>query len=188
MRHLLMLFFMTLPFGFCFASCTDDDPGNIPETEIPGEPDIPDNPGTPGDNGGNSGTNNGNDNGNNEENNPPMSHKMTITAGGITFTATLAGNAAANAFKKLLPLTADMNDMNRNEKYYYLPGNLPVSASQPGTVRAGDLMLYGSNCLVLFYKTCATSYSYTKLGSIDNPSELAATLGSGNATVTFTIQ
>lgn len=185
-----MLLFMTLSFGYCFASCSDDDPGNIPETEIPGkpdtpgepDPDTPESPGTPGGNEGN------NENGNNEENNPPMSHTMTITAGGATFTATLAENAAATAFKRLLPLTANMSDMNRNEKYFYLPGSLPTAASNPGTIRAGDLMLYGSNCVVLFYETFATSYSYTRIGSIDNPSELKTSLGSGSATVTFTIR
>ena len=52
-------------------------------------------------------------------------------------------------------------------------------------IQVGDLMLYGSDCVVLFYETFQTSYSYTRLGSLDNPSELAASLGSGNVSVTF---
>ena len=34
-------------------------------------------------------------------------------------------------------------------------------------------MLYGNNCLVLFYKSFSTEYSYTKIGYIENPSNLA---------------
>jgi len=77
-----------------------------------------------------------------------------------------------------------MRELNGNEKYFDLPNNLPTNASNPGTIQTGDLMLYGSNTLVLFYKTFSTSYNYTRLARIDSPG-LAAALGSGNATVKF---
>jgi len=77
---------------------------------------------------------------------------INIRVGAKTFAATLADNNTAKAFQKLLPLTISMTDLNRNEKYYDLPDNLPVNSSNPGTIRNGDLMLYGSKTLVLFYQ------------------------------------
>ena len=60
-------------------------------------------------------------------------------------------------------------------------------AKEYKNINAGDLMLYGSNCLVIFYESFSTSYSYTKIGHIDNPEGLAETLGSGNIKVTFEV-
>jgi hypothetical protein len=113
------------------------------------------------------------------------SMKLKITVGTNTFTATLFNNATVNAFKAKLPVTLNMTDLNRNEKYFDLPNNLPANASNPGTIQAGDLMLYGSNTLILFYKSFSTSYNYTRVARIDNLSGLAAALGSGNVTVRF---
>ena len=114
--------------------------------------------------------------------------KLRITVGTNTFTATLHNNATVTAFKTRLPMTLNMKELNGNEKYFDLPNNLPTNASNPGTIQAGDLMLYGSNTLVLFYKSFSTSYSYTRLARIDNPSGLAVALGSGNITVKFELE
>lgn len=113
---------------------------------------------------------------------------MNITVGNATFTATLEDNDTAKAFVKQLPLTVDMSELNGNEKYHNLSSNLRADASFcPGRINEGDLMLYGNNCLVLFYKTFNTSYSYVKLGHIDNTTGLAKALGSGNAKITFSL-
>lgn len=111
--------------------------------------------------------------------------KMKITIGTTVFTANFYDNATATAFKAKLPMTINMTELNGNEKYFDLPNVLPANASNPVTIQNGDLMLYGSNTLVLFYKTFSTPYSYTKIGHIENPSGLATALGSGNATVIF---
>ena len=105
--------------------------------------------------------------------------------GGTTFPATLADNETARAFARLLPLTLQMTELNGNEKYHYLDSSLPTGTYRPGTIQAGDLMLYGSDCIVLFYKTFSSTYSYTRIGAINNPSSLAQALGSGNVSVRF---
>jgi hypothetical protein len=103
---------------------------------------------------------------------------MWMTVGERRFAIRLAENAAARAFAAQLPLTLDMRELNGNEKHAELPKALPANASRPGTIRNGDLMLYGSNTLVVFYVTFNSSYSYTRLeGRIDDPTGLAQALG-----------
>lgn len=116
---------------------------------------------------------------------PGNSIRLRITLGNAAFAATLADNETARAFAALLPLTVTMNELNGNEKYHYLPAPLPAAASHPGTIRTGELMLYGSDCLVLFYKTFSTAYTYTRLGWLDNPAGLDTALGSGSVAVLF---
>ena len=116
------------------------------------------------------------------------SMKLKLTIGTYTFTATLYNKATVAAFKSRLPMTINMQELNGNEKYFDLPDNLPANASNPGTIQTGDLMLYGSNTLVLFYKSFSTSYSYTRLGRVDNTSGLTAALGPGNITVKFEVE
>lgn len=123
----------------------------------------------------------------NNDNNT-MSNKIKIKVGTSVFTATLSDNATATAFKALLPLTLSMTELNRNEKYSDLASSLPTNASNPKTIQNGDLMMYGANTLVLFYKTFSTPYSYTKLGHIDDTSGLAAALGAGNVSITFELE
>jgi hypothetical protein len=116
------------------------------------------------------------------------SNQMRIKIGSSTFTATLYDNATATAFKGMLPMTVNMSELNGNEKYFDLSVKLPTNASNPGTIQSGELMIYGSNTLVLFYKTLSTSYSYTRLGRINDTTGLAAVVGSGSVTVTYELE
>ena len=111
-----------------------------------------------------------------------------ISVNGTSFAATLADNEAAQTFAAMLPLRLDMSEMNGNEKYHYLSENLPTDSYRPGTIQTGDLMLYGSSCVVLFYETFSSGYSYTRLGQIDNPEGLAAALGGGDVSVRFEVR
>jgi hypothetical protein len=120
-----------------------------------------------------------------ENSNEMAPSKIKITVNAKTFTATLLDNNSAKAFKQLLPLTIKMIELNGNEKYCDLQKSLPTNPSNPKTITNGDLMLYGSETLVLFYKTFSTSYSYTKLGQIDDATGLASALGTRDTTVTF---
>lgn len=159
---LAVAFLLSMTTGL--ASCSEDEP--IIEQQQPNVSDS---------------ENNGN-----EE--TPNSNKMNIKIENRTFTVTLADNETAGAFKAMMPMTITMNEMNGNEKYYNLPDNLPTDSYRPGTIQKGDLMLYGSNCLVLFYETFASSYNYTRIGKVDNTAGLTEAVGSGNVNVIVEIQ
>jgi hypothetical protein len=113
--------------------------------------------------------------------------KIKIVIGTTSFVASTYDNATAKAFIAMLPITVSMNELNGNEKYYYLSDNLPSSPERPSTINTGDLMLYQQNYIVIFYETFSPSYNYTKIGYIDNPTGLKTALGSGNPTVTFEV-
>lgn len=112
---------------------------------------------------------------------------VDIKIGNTNFVAILYDNASTQALLAQMPLTLNMDDLHKNEKYYYLSESIPTDSAQVGTINSGDLMLYGSDCVVLFYKNFPTSYSYTKLGYIKDISGLADALGEGSAQVTFSV-
>lgn len=111
--------------------------------------------------------------------------RMWMTVGERRFAITLADNETAGAFVAQLPLTLDMIELNGNEKYAEVPQALPSDASRPGTIHHGDLMIYGSSTVVVFYKTFRSSYSYTRLGRVEDPSTLSQALGQSSRRVTF---
>ena len=88
------------------------------------------------------------------------------------YTINLENNETVKSFVNILPKEFKMNELNGNEKYVYLDTSLPTDSSNPKKINAGDVMLYGDNCLVIFYKSFDTSYSYTKIGHIDNLPDL----------------
>lgn len=102
--------------------------------------------------------------------------QATIQVGDKAFEALLFDNDAARALAQQLPMTVNMKELNGNEKYYDLPAPLSESAERIGELHAGDLMLFGSDCLVLFYEDFDTEYRYTRLGAVQDPSGLARPL------------
>ncbi len=110
---------------------------------------------------------------------------ITVKIGDKEFSAQLYNNETAKAFADMLPLTLDMNELHGNEKYYNLSSSLPTDSLNIGKIKNGDIMLYGSDCIVLFYDSFSTNYSYTKIGYIEDPTDLADAVGSGDITITF---
>ncbi|HSH90892.1 MAG TPA: cyclophilin-like fold protein [Ramlibacter sp.] len=108
-----------------------------------------------------------------------------MAVGDRRFAVALADNEAARAFVARLPLTLDMPDLNGNEKHIKLPKPLPVNATRPGTIRNGDIMLWGSDTLVVFYLTFDSPYSYTRVARVKDPAGLAQALGPREARVLF---
>ena len=114
--------------------------------------------------------------------------KMTeieVIINGKTFPAKLYNNKTARELQKKFPLTLKMSELNGNEKYHYMDSGLPAAAVSPKQIRKGELMLYGSDCLVLFYKSFSTSYDYTRLGYLENTDGLAEAVGTGDVQMTF---
>ena len=101
-----------------------------------------------------------------------QNREIKIKIANQTFDVILENNPTTNALIKKLPLECDMLELNSNEKYFYLSESLPTNSIKPRKIQGGDLMLYGDNCLVLFYKDFETNYSYTRLGQIKNPENL----------------
>lgn len=115
----------------------------------------------------------------------PEVKKLKLTVNGQEFFANLYENATTKELVKALPMTITMKELNGNEKYYYLPSKLPVNATVPSNINTGDIMLYGNDCLVFFYKSFNTSYRYTSIGKVTNPDAFAKALGAGNVKMTI---
>lgn len=121
-----------------------------------------------------------------EEENSEM--QMNVQVGGSTFTATLEENEAVDALVEMMeqgPVTIQMSDYSGFEKVGPLGTSLPTS-NQQTTTQAGDIVLYQGNQIVMFYGS--NSWSYTRLGHIDDLTGWEEAVGSGDVTVTFSLE
>ena len=101
--------------------------------------------------------------------------KVNIVIDNKEYILNLENNDSVLELVSMLPLSVTMNELNGNEKYVYLDKKITTNEIRPKNITSGDVMLYGDDCLVIFYKSFETSYSYTKIGHIDNLSELGKT-------------
>ena len=117
-----------------------------------------------------------------------MDRKMIVEVGGKHFTATLEDNKAAETLAEMMqedPVTIQMSDHGGFEKVGDLGTDLPTSNRQT-TTQAGDIVLYQGNQIVIFYGS--NSWSYTRLGRIDDLTGWETALGDGDVTVTFALE
>lgn len=109
--------------------------------------------------------------------------QIILKIGETAFTVQLEDNETTAAFTALLPMTITMEELHGNEKYFYLDNSLPTDSAVPDRIEAGDVMLFGDRCLVVFYEGFSTSYSYTSIGHITDITGLKDALGSGSVSV-----
>ena len=114
------------------------------------------------------------------------SQKMNIQIDNKTFTVIVENNKTVKELYQKLPITLTMSDLNNNEKYCYLDFTLPTDSKSVKNIKKGDIMLFGNSCLVIFYKSFTTSYSYTKIGYIENPADIETVLGKKDIKVILT--
>ena len=113
--------------------------------------------------------------------------KMNVQVGTYTFIATLEDNDAVRELTEMMqagPVTINMSDYSGFEKVGPLGKSLTTSNSQTVTT-AGDIVLYNGNNIVMFYGS--NSWSYTRIGKIDDLTDWTAALGSGDITAIFTL-
>lgn len=114
--------------------------------------------------------------------------KMNVQVGDVMFSATLEENEAVSALMEMMregPVAVKMSDYSGFEKVGSLETGLPADNSRT-TTHAGDIVLYNGNQIVIFYGS--NSWSYTRLGHIDNLNGWEEALGSGDVTVTFSLE
>ncbi|WP_203583265.1 cyclophilin-like fold protein [Planococcus soli] len=157
-KRVLLLFIFIIAFGLsaCSSSEIDEQNGEEPSSEMNEERD---------------------------EANMESLLTLELQIGGEVFTARLYENDTTQAMVELLPLTIDMEDLHSNEKFYYLSHSLPTDSESPGVINAGDIMLYGDDCLVFFYENLTTSHNYTRLGYIEDVERFTQVIGESDVTV-----
>lgn len=113
---------------------------------------------------------------------------IIITIKNKKYEAVLYDNSTVRELINNFPISITMSDLNGNEKYYNFSKSFSTSSKNVANINKGDIMLFGDNCLVIFYKSFSTHYKYTKLGYIKNTEDLESYFGKGDISITFEIE
>lgn len=114
--------------------------------------------------------------------------KLTLKIDDIEVDVIWADNDSVNALKNLAKdgLTINMSKYGGFEQVGSIGFTLPSSDTRI-TTSPGDIVLYSSNQIVIFYDS--NTWSYTKLGHINlSKSELTDLLGDEDVVITLTLK
>ena len=114
--------------------------------------------------------------------------KLTLKIDGIEVDVIWAYNDSVKALKNLAKdgLTINMSKYGGFEQVGSIGSTLPSSDTRV-TTNPGDIVLYSSNQIVIFYES--NTWSYTKLGHINlSKSELVDLLGDEDVVITLTLK
>ena len=121
---------------------------------------------------------------------PPATPVLTLRVNGEPLTVTWEDNASVDALRELAqskPLTVPMAKHGGFEQFGPLGASLPRNDTSI-TTEPGDVILYSGNQIVLFYGS--NTWSYTRLGRIEEMSQaqLSRLLGGDPVTVTISME
>ena len=116
-------------------------------------------------------------------------NKINITIDERIMSATLIDNVATKALVDKLtdgPIVITMSNYGGFEKVGSLPWSLP-SADTQITTKPGDIMLYTSNSIVIFYGR--NTWAYTPIGVLEttDSGEISSFVGNGIKQVTISL-
>ena len=114
--------------------------------------------------------------------------KLTLRIDGIEVDVIWADNDSVKALKNLAEdgLTINMSKYGGFEQVGSIGSTLPSSDTRI-TTNPGDIVLYSSNQIVIFYDS--NTWSYTKLGHINlSKSELTDLLGDKDVVITLNLK
>ena len=116
-----------------------------------------------------------------KENRNMKQDEYKVVINGNEYDVVFENNPTAIDLINMLPASYNMIELNGNEKYIRFENSLVSDPKPVNHIEAGDIYLYEDDCLVIFYKSFDTIYSYTKIGHINNLLDL----GTDNITVKF---
>lgn len=128
------------------------------------------------------------DNSTTEEEDETANMKLTLKIGDTLVDVSWLDNESVNALKKLSKdgLTINMNKYGGFEQVGSIGSSLPSNDTRI-TTSAGDIVLYSSNQIVIFYDS--NTWAYTKLGHINlSKSELTDLLGDEDVVITLNLK